>query len=205
MATTRDQIQQLGFWDTEVGDPIRGPRHDDLCFWAQDNSLEIARHVHKNFFDRGWLRCDIQDSGDYPDEIRVFCEKNNRPSPRIVKTTLETVLQTRSGYQGNFVRIVGYADLIIEIERPIVDERSAGSVTIAWDSALDGRKPASILIEAKSSIPILGDLLRQLNLYRTAFFGEIAVVSPDDRYAEKIREQGFHFVKHEDSISHAGN
>jgi len=198
MAAAREQIQQLGFWDSEVNDPIRGLQHDGICFWAQDKSLEIARHVHKDFFDRGWLRCDIRDSGDNPNAIREFCEKNKRPAPKIVKTRLETVLQTRSGYQGNFLRIVGYADLIIEIERPVVDERSNRALEICWDSTLDGRKPASILVEVKSSIPILGDLLRQLNLYKTTFDGAIVVVSPDNRYAEKIREQGFHFVKHED-------
>jgi hypothetical protein len=198
MAKSRDEIQQLGFWDAEVGDPRRGPLHDEICFWAQDRSLDIARHVHQNFFDRGWLRCDIRDSGDYPETIREFCEKTKRPAPKIVKTSLETVLQTRSGYQGAYVKIIGYADLIIEIERPVVDELSKGAVAVGWDSSLDGRKTANILIEAKSSIPILGDLLRQLNLYKTAFSGEVVVVSPDDRYAQKIREQGFHFVRHGD-------
>jgi len=195
MATSREKIQQLGFWDAEVSDPIRGPKHDLICFWAQDNALAIARQALGQFFDRGWEDCDLEWDERCKEKALSFCRNNHRPSPKIAETKLEQLLQTRTGYQQSNIKIIGYADVLLDIVRPKVCAFGSGEVKIEWDKTLDGRHSSDVLIEAKSSIPILGDLLRQLNLYKTAFQGEMVVVSPDDRYAEKIREQGFHFVK----------
>lgn len=53
-------------------------------------------------------------------------------------------------------------------------------------------------IECKSTINSLGELFRQLALYRSCIRdpGEntIVVVSPDDRHADRIRRQGYGFV-----------
>jgi hypothetical protein len=53
-----------------------------------------------------------------------------------------------------------------------------------------------LLVEAKSVLPTVGELMRQIQLYRTAFGGKIVVVSPDDSYSNILSEQGVTFVKY---------
>lgn len=51
-------------------------------------------------------------------------------------------------------------------------------------------------IEAKPTIPSLGELFRQLNVYAEGIRKEdMIVVSPDDRHAQRIRDQGYKFIK----------
>jgi hypothetical protein len=45
-------------------------------------------------------------------------------------------------------------------------------------------------------MPTVGELMRQINLYRTAFGGKFVVVSPDDSRADILKEQGVTFVKY---------
>ena len=100
-------------------------------------------------------------------------------------------------------RIVGYADLLIETQFPRVESiyKKANSwdefgifesFELTWSS---DRMPR-ILIEAKSVLPTVGELMRQIQLYRTAFRGNFVVVSPDDRYAQILAEQGVTFIQY---------
>jgi hypothetical protein len=51
-------------------------------------------------------------------------------------------------------------------------------------------------IEAKPTIPSLGELFRQLNVYAEGISKDsIIVVSPDDRHAQRVRDQGYKFIK----------
>jgi len=73
--------------------------------------------------------------------------------------------------------------------------------------ARSGSQDLAVLIEAKSKIPSLGELIRQIRFYQAGGDfdfrtreGEYLrprwlVVSPDARFAEKIREQGINFHK----------
>jgi len=54
------------------------------------------------------------------------------------------------------------------------------------------------MFEVKSLIPSLGELLRELRFYKKYTTRMIIVVSPDDRFREKIEEQGFNFIKSPD-------
>ena len=54
-------------------------------------------------------------------------------------------------------------------------------------------------IEVKSTIPSLGELVRQLKLYQQYLGpqpGQFIIVSPDVRYAAKLRELGFGFIEY---------
>ncbi len=54
-----------------------------------------------------------------------------------------------------------------------------------------------ILVEVKSKLPTLGELMRQINLYREAHRGKVVVVSPDDSYVEVLKTQDVLFLKYE--------
>jgi len=58
------------------------------------------------------------------------------------------------------------------------------------------RPRLNILAEAKTKLPSLGELMRQIQLYRTAFYGHVVVISPDDSFAEILAEQDIVFIKY---------
>lgn len=103
---------------------------------------------------------------------------------------------SRTGYQGKIERPVGYADLLIETQAPHVGLRFIGKAEKFDGCEILWVKGPSVLVEAKVAIPSLGELMRQLRLYQTAFAGRIVVVSPDDTHASILAEQGIVFLKY---------
>jgi len=81
--------------------------------------------------------------------------------------------------------VAGFVDLLVSW---LPDD---GDKTNTWPSAL---------FEIKTSIPSLGELLRQLSFYRL-YVGnnrKIVVVCPDDSDQAIIEEQGYRFLKYAD-------
>lgn len=205
MAKSREKInQQLGFWDIKV----TKPDHDTICLWAYKNAETIFRAACPEMFDRTWLTDEVhlpyQKEEATRDQAKAFVEANPHPNPRITVKTLEYVLRSYTGYGDKLERIVGYADLLIETEIPHVwaaykanpngyGEDLFDGFGIGWSKRADA---PHILVEAKSVMPTVGELMRQINLYRTAFRGRFVVVSPDDSYADILKEQGVTFVKY---------
>lgn len=57
-------------------------------------------------------------------------------------------------------------------------------------------KRVEVLFEVKSKIQSIGEIIRQLQMYKSYITKPtIAVVCPDDRFADQLRGQGFGFVK----------
>lgn len=212
MAKAREKIPQLGFWDTEVPKPD----HDDVCRWAYENVDMIFRTVCPERFDKPWLQDEVSlgwnDRDEYAKErsgeAKKFADTNQRPNPRVTTKTWEFVLTRRTGYQDRHEQIVGYADLMIETELPCIFPKYKvwegkdvfDGFAMGFTPRLSSMRPyieaPRILVEAKSVLPSFGELMRQINLYRTAFNGLFVVVAPDDSYAEILSEQGVAFVKY---------
>lgn len=216
MAKSREKTQQLGFWDPEVSTPV----HDEIVLWAYRNADQILKAVCGEDYERPWDWVDFghrylpsfyingAEAQKEKAAAEAFMKDNPRPRPQVVGKTLEMVLKTRTGHKQNFEKIVGYADLVLEVEFPFLCEVTAGDEVgkytfVEIEVSTGGRgcckwphpsHTPSILVEAKSAIPSLGELIRQLNLYREAFTGPIVVVSPDARHAEILEEQGVVFV-----------
>ena len=58
-----------------------------------------------------------------------------------------------------------------------------------------------IIIEIKTKIPDLGSVIRQMRtyqVYQKHYRTQYLVVSPDDRFTEILKEQGFWFYKYND-------
>ena len=195
MAKSREKIQQIGFWDSEVS----SPDHDAVCLWAYENSELIFHQICPRLFDRPWADHEIKleqhiNQPEWTDAAKEFAKNNPRPNPRVTQRTLEYVLKSYTGHNKQYERIVGYGDLLIEAVAPkIIGDYKYNSYSglaeelnkyeIGW-SAVRG-----ILVEAKSQLPTVGELMRQIQLYRTAFNGHVVVVSPDDKYARVLAEQ----------------
>lgn len=59
----------------------------------------------------------------------------------------------------------------------------------------------SLMFEVKTSIKSIGEVIRQIQLYKTYFqiytnrIYEFIIVSPDDRYIDILKSQGIGFLK----------
>jgi hypothetical protein len=205
MAKSREKIQQIGFWD----DQVSNPNHDAVCIWAYENTDLILKAVYPERFDIAWRKDEIDFHGISQDAktvtfCREFLDANPRPNPKVTKKTIEYVLKSHTGYRESLERIVGYADLTIEVHFPSVSAKFKPSAQYSSERILEGfemiwgkhKDAPGILVEVKSVLPTLGELLRQINLYRTAFYGKFVVIAPDDKYAEILVEQDVTFIQY---------
>lgn len=131
------------------------------------------------------------------------------PSIELVRVTDECPLGTND--RANI--IVGYVDCIAECYVPIRIADGGGRLDRDLDrSPKNWRDPHWSVerqrhvtaFEIKTTIPSYGELMRQLNTYRRYFAGDIVVLSPEDRFADAIREQRFGFVKFEGELPTSG-
>lgn len=205
MAKSREKIQQIGFWDPEVSTPD----HDKVVEWAYENADQIFRQFFPDLFDRSWIERELHFTQPWTDQSKAklheYMAQTPRPNPRASKRSWEYILKSYTGYRDLIERIVGYADLFIETEVPFIeteyiqnqygDTSELEGFRLCWSS--DKRYGAqNLLIEAKSVLPTLGELMRQVRLYATTTNATIVVVSPDDRYTKILNEQGIKFVQY---------
>ncbi len=139
----------------------------------------------------------------------------DEPSPPQIEVTTQMECPIRRPRYNEF-DIIGYADIVytvrtslIKIERfPTLDSYPHGP-KLGVDAAYytqwktSWTDPTMIAFDAKSTIPSLGELIRQLQTYRAFCKMGFYVVSSDARFAADIADEGFGFVKYpEGSITH---
>ena len=80
-----------------------------------------------------------------------------------------------------------------------------GAIDLKFDCRDFKGYPFDVYIEVKTSIPIVGELLRQLSAYKefisnadNLFSTVIIVISPDNTHERMIKEQGYLFYKYID-------
>ncbi len=76
------------------------------------------------------------------------------------------------------------------LEYPITDDRYIIGFADIFVQGL------GVGIEIKTEIPVLGDLIRQIQFYRKYIYASWIVVAPDDRFAKILRHEGIHFYKY---------
>lgn len=132
-----------------------------------------------------------------------------------------TTLQAKMGFQDSDLKTPGHDKIMLWVHAHAVEVWNAvlpdyplteSTTKIVWEVPI---KPSGstytvgfadmviadwLVIEVKTHIPNVGELLRQLNLYRhQSYWHErpFVVVSPDDRFADVLRSQGIAFYKYE--------
>jgi hypothetical protein len=114
--------------------------------------------------------------------------KNNPKPFKVLGTKWEHQIMH---INGNFKMIVGYIDLLVRIRGEFLFSGSEEYEECTKD----------ILIEVKTQIPSLGELIRQMRAYQTYqnnYITEYLVVANDDRHEKILKEQGFWFYKYKD-------
>jgi hypothetical protein len=192
MASAREKTPQLGLWDDEV------PKlsHDVIVLWAYENAEQIVRsylaaYPKKDYFDiinSKWTSIAItNNSGSSLGNLPPLPEKP--PGFQITKT-IEQVIEQHPEYVNgrSLPRILGYGDLLIRWFAPRVEWHEG-----QWH--VSNRDAGCLLVEAKTAMPSLGELMRQLNLYRLVY-RDVVVISPDSSYQNILHEQGILFVEY---------
>lgn len=186
MGSARDKLPQLGFWDDEV--PKRS--HDSMVLWAHANAERLVRQYLAAFPSRDFGAILSKTWGGSSitlrngEKLSTLPPLPPKPTELVEKKTFEYVLQQHpeNGNGRMLPRILGYADLVIFWNDP----------TVEWGDDqqwhISGRS-RRVLIEAKTVLPSIGELMRQINLYRLVCH-DVIVVAPDTTYADILREQG---------------
>jgi hypothetical protein len=192
MASAREKIPQLGLWDDEV------PKvsHDKVVLWAYENAERLVRTYLESFpdWDTESALSEKWESGsiNYARSGKKLSELPQlppKPTQLVSKKILEKVIQQYPEGGRLLPRILGYADLVIEWRSYRVTWCSEDN---QWD--INSRERA-LLVEAKTVMPTLGELMRQINLYRQVYSG-VVVVAQDASYAEILKEQGVLFIQY---------
>lgn len=128
------------------------------------------------------------------DQIVIWTQEN---AVRIYREINEKEIK---GYKREL--LLDFSAVQCEWEAPLT--RGRGSIGGYVDLMIIGSNafPFGVIgCEIKPRIPSAGDVIRQIQYYRTLECGrmslvEFCVVSPDDRYAKIFEDQGIHFIKY---------
>lgn len=87
--------------------------------------------------------------------------------------------------------LIGFADLMVSYKCEFYNKHSESYQM----------ENGEVIVEIKTKIPDLGSVIRQMRTYQTYqkhYRTQYLVVSPDDRFPEILKEQGFWFYKYND-------
>ena len=97
--------------------------------------------------------------------------------------------------------IIGFIDMAVFFELPELNihiELAENNWNVTWSvqySSYDGYEKNCVYFEVKTEIPSLGELIRQVNMYKSYGAKRIFVVAPDDTHEKTLREQGIGLIK----------
>lgn len=187
--------QRFGFQD----DDLKNPNHDEIMIWLDKN---IDRLITEDCFYQRYLKywqSSCEDTIARESEGEVFSIDSLPYDPVITEKTWEYVI-TNQTYKSKFT--VGFVDFLITVQFPVVWSRPTDDT--AWRRYENqeffhniATEEQNLAFEIKTTIPSLGELIRQVRMYETYLPGiSFYVVSADNRYVEMLKSQNIGFVKY---------
>lgn len=171
--------QRFGFQD----DDLKSANHDEIMIWLDENIDSLIG----DFFLTGEMK-EPDDFGDFAQPVKVLLKQWEKPI-----------------MNGNFM--IGFIDMFAKILIPSLHsvEKSHGKyptyVEIPSHNKWE-RNLRNVMFEVKTSIPSLGELLRQLAMYREYYKeSDVIVVCPDNRFEKALKSQGVGFIQYPSSIT----
>jgi len=173
--------QRFGFQDKE----LTTPAHDAIMMWLNENINQVCQVVLGGR--HAWSDHDIK----WADSV-----VRNRSFGRIASAVLpdypeDPIKVQRVEWEfpimsGSYM--VGFVDMRAEVRLPcLVLEDSSTTIKASTTTV-------TLLFEIKPSIPSLGELIRQIQMYKTYQEGWYIVVSPDARWVPILNAQKIYFV-----------
>lgn len=191
-----------------IDNDIQSPVHDEILLWFDKNAEQILPNLFPWAFATTW-------SGD-----AITAIKSTQPADAVAFSRFggppERRVELRKEWQYPIIRylgpqkaktIMGFVDLKINVLFSFLTFTPDGG----WEVTGPGGAPGlTVYCEAASTIQ-LSRLLRQLKAYKEWVQTEpcsgdqlereaFVVISPDDRYIDKLSEEGFHFVKYDPAL-----
>ena len=197
MAAPKTQTlqQRFGFQDKD----LTTPKHDEIMQWLDSDLLNVLKSIGIiNIINRRQQSAIEKGvKAAYNDEIiksaPVLSEDYDISMIKITKIW-EAAIQDKS-------YVIGFVDFRAIIKFPItcVVESLSGNYYNS-DRYKWGVHDDEIIInfEVKSTIPSLGELFRQIQLYKVYDKNPFVIVCPDDRFREQIESQELKFLKYND-------
>ncbi len=185
---TQTLQQRVGFQDKD----LTTPKHDEILSWLDSDLLNVLKLIGiTNIIKRRQQKAiehfiKSKNNSDIvrtepilPDEYDISKIK--------IKKIWEYPIQDKS-------YVIGFVDFRAIIKFP---------VTSSFESITGGREWGSFdeeiifNFEIKSAIPSLGELFRQIQLYKVYDKNPFVIICPDARFREQIESQGLTFLKYE--------
>lgn len=209
MSTTQAKTLQerFGFVDAD----LKTPKHDEIVIWLDEHMDTLIPNLmpHLNEWPEKWINECFRDikravEGRADGDAILASMPPMPPSPpSIAGSTWEKPVM-------NNKFMVGFIDIQTAVFTPSIgvgglEWTSYGSPRyinkpLFWNIAppykMVGSEAFILNFEAKSTIPSLGELIRQVRMYEEFVKGKFYVVSPDTRFAKQITGQGIGFIKY---------
>ncbi len=191
--------QRFGFMDKELSTP----QHDNIMIWLdgyvnnemfKPEKIKIGRYIDDTFAEqaREELEHFVRSEGNckmpeiWPDSFSV---------PNIKAEWEKPITSGRNKY------IIGFVDMVVSfwqtdryalVKKNDVYENSTWSYQAEWDSI---NSHSTCAFEVKPSIRSVGEVLRQINMYKINFGARYYIVCPDDRFKSILESQDVGFIK----------
>lgn len=106
----------------------------------------------------------------------LFVDAKSKKPSKVIEVIWEKPIQARSGF------IIGFVDMLVRVQT----------------TRRDYNVNHDVCFEVKTKIPSLGEMIRQINMYRTVTKEAIfVIVAPDDRFKIQLERQDIKFIKYE--------
>jgi hypothetical protein len=170
--------ERFGFADED----LKTTKHDDIMLWVDINIVDIIEKsdFHREIINR-WCR-GIDKFG-----IEVY---NTFQNDIYKIENYKKIWEYPISNEGKNMLVIGFIDMKLECKMKLPDY-DVKKILFGRDVDLN------YYIEVKTEIKSLGELFRQIQLYKSYKNGNYIIVSPDDKYKKIIEEQGLYFIKYE--------
>ena len=199
--------ERFGFADPD----LKTPKHDAIMFWLDTEMPAVLsqlfgapkwEYLPRFDFNGGYSLSDEVPPDRCSGEIQSMQEKINadlRVAPVPLRSVTKTWERPIIDRARNGAYTIGFADMLVTWTDQIVSCHFGRVSYKTWEyrsSEIEYGYRRAAYFEVKPSIPSLGELVRQLRMYKT-YTEDIpwVVVSPDVRFADKLKEQGFGFIQ----------
>ena len=190
---------RFGFQDPE----LKTPRHDEIMIWLDENMASVLKGMdiwNPSASSSGSLSVDAYRAG----AAKFWPGIDLGEPPEMGSVRVRSKLWEFPVQDGKY--IVGFIDMAVRASRAGVPYifgiflESEKWRRTNWEDKNPPRwsteeSKAEVMFEVKPSITSLGEVIRQINMYRTYRPGRYAIVCPDGRFEQQLLSQGIDFVK----------
>lgn len=201
--------QRFGFLD----DDLKLQTHDEIMLWVDANIKKIVTDIFpknpnweisdqvKDDIDKiskavenALSQADINLHGNRYEALLQW--KGLKELPPKPDLTIESIVWEKPIVSKDY--IIGFVDMFCEFNSPVLSAYGMGVFSNTTDIPIFEicHEKKQLAFEIKTSIPSLGELIRQIRMYQNYSRAKFVVISPDDRHAEMLKKQGIIFYKY---------